>query len=461
MVSTLQFVDGIGGSVRLDLNALGAIMLANAYDFSPPPLRRVETDSPMRDGSELAGSAYGNRTIRLPLHLLGAADRDALNALRSPLMRELDRPTNWLKWQPAGATSARYFFTHRADAREVNARLTDHLGSYELDIPAFPFAFGARVDLSAVTVKTDPALTPNGMCFDVTGVPGDVATPAILSFPPTEFLGAEQTNTVLMSTRRHGTPADLPFFVQAEAMTTLGADTTVEASAGASGGSRLKTTFATTPIMNLRARTTWPTAMTAARRLAWRGTYRVLALIHSTTGSPPALNLQMGYRQAGSWTDFLGPIVPTSTSLAGPKYVDLGLLDVPIGGDGQDSTTGASEIDISIYAQRPSGSDFLYIDHLMFLPADTEMALVELFDVSSSASAIVIDGHALATYATDAGGASMGSRGLTHLGGLPMLSPGVTTRVFFVLHGPRSVKPVDITDTVPVTVSYYPRYLSV
>jgi hypothetical protein len=451
MVTTLQFVDSISASagVRLDLNVLGEQMLANGFDLSPPPLRRFESESSMRDGSVPVGSVYGNRTVTLPLHLLGALSADGLASLESALMRELDRPTNFLRWKRDGASTTKYLATYRAEGRRPGQRLTDYLASWELDIPAFPFALGLLTTLSSVTVNNDPAHATNPMLYDLPTILGDAATPLHISAP---FL-----RKAVLATRSRGTPANVPFVLQAESMT-AGTDTTITGSGDplSSGGGYARVSYATNPAMVTRlTKTAFPTSAGVDAR----GTYLVYARIRRT-GIAEGKAALVGGKYGGSADDTV-----TLPLGSGYQWVPLGLVEIP-GVDSPTATLDGTSIPVAgrlvqLQMQRTSASGDHDVDVLLFVPADESLAIVNFYKAYPE---VVFDGPNDKCYGLDAAGAVMQPDLLTerveYEGGLPLAVPGATNRLYLLRNVTTATADL-LTDTTALDISYYPRYLSV
>lgn len=150
----VQFVDSIAESptVRLDLMAPGWTV-RDGTTFGMPELRRSAVGTLLRDGEQYPAGAYGNRTLTLVLRFGGTSDDDRATMLQQ-LARELDRPTNILRYRP-GTSAPVFFRTHRAGPESVT--WDPFTKEARVSIPAQPFAYGLRETLPAVTVYNDPA----------------------------------------------------------------------------------------------------------------------------------------------------------------------------------------------------------------------------------------------------------------------------------------------------------------
>lgn len=158
---SLAFVDTISATatVRLSLQNFtqGPFNLRDGSRFDPPPLRRAIPQSLLADGGVPAAAAYDNRTIVLQLQPMASGSvmaADPAATLLQSLMRELDRPSNILRYQ-AGTSTPVFFRTYRSgpDAIEfgpLNREIT-------VTLLAEPFAYGLEETLPSVIVYNDAA----------------------------------------------------------------------------------------------------------------------------------------------------------------------------------------------------------------------------------------------------------------------------------------------------------------
>jgi len=448
-----RFVSSITASptVRLDLNdgALWAVS-ADGLDLSPPPMRRSVVSTMLRDGEPISASAYGNRTLVLPLDLQ-ASTEDAAWTAQQALWAELNRPTNILQLQLGGVPV--FFKTYRApdsvlelvSGRVMNQRIT-------LAIPAEPFALGLAEAPSPPTVTNNPAAGSNGQFFDLTGVKGDVETPLRITIPAADINGRA---AVVFATRRGGTPSNMPFVLQAEAMPTS-TDTSLpgnDALMSGSGSNYARTTFAGTPAASTRlSYNPWPVSASVDNR----GTYRVFARIRKSVNGD-AIDAYLTY---GPMLISTGTVrLPANTVL---QYVDMGLINFPAGADPVDDTAGVAQTvagqRIDWVAGRVSGSGNLDLDHLLFMPADDSLLLANTTDANVIHRG-VFDGVKEMFYGITSGGDVSYSGAVPLPGGFPYVSPGVTNRVFYLKGLNGTTDP--ITATTVLTLAYWPRYLLV
>lgn len=466
MASTVQFVDTIGSSptVRVDLNSLGGGLMVpvEGVDLSPPPLRRTVVSTMMTDGEIIPATAYGNRVLKIPLRLL-TSTTDAGATILQNLARELVRPTNILKVQLDAATAPVFFRTFAAPDYTI-AMLRLLLASnttIELTIPAEPFAYGLKETISAVTVNDDPAAGSNGMFWDITGVKGDVETPANLVLPTGNLYDSGDPISVL-AIRRRGTPSNVPFVLQAETGTTLGTDTTLpgnDAVMSGAGSNYARCSFSTNTSMIRRVYLDpFPTAASVDNR----GRYRVFACVRRSSGTG-GVNVQLGYTSNTAGVLVVNDAVPTATVTA-RHHIDLGLISYPTGLD--PVTDGYSNVEypvrgryLEIRAERTSGSSNLDIDYLLFVPADDNLALIDWGDAVLTTNEFVVDSvHELVFTQTNGTDQVFGSKPTAVAGGFPTISPGVTNRMYFIRRTGRGATTTK-SETTAVEVQYWPRYL--
>jgi hypothetical protein len=453
MTCSLDFVDSIAEepTIRLSL-ADGATWILNRQetDFSPPPLREAVAQTLLADGGVVSASAYSFRTIRLGLYL-GTATADATATALQALYRELDRPGNILRWWEH-TTHPVFFRTYRASASSVR-RLGSADGrrkKIEVELRAEPFAYGLlETPVSAVTVSTDPAAGSNGCFVDVTGVKGDVESPALISFPGSAVGIGVQTLTAV---RRRGTPANLPFFLQAEAMT-QGTNTTVQANDAnfsGSGSNYSRCTF-TTASDQVRLSTT--TLGTSGVDL--RGRYRVFLRYRKNTSSD-GVNIRLLWGDSLSMVENDSYATPSSTSF---RAADLGEISLPFGFDPIYAADGtelsvSNAVNIEVRAARTSGSGTVDFDVLVFVPADDRLAITEW---ANALETHVLDARDTSVHVRDSSGRVVSSAAPTIPGGYPLLSPGQTNRIFLL----QNIVVWALTTMSSVSVSYMPRYLTV
>lgn len=463
MAITLQLVDNIGAApaVRLDLSA-GPWSLLRQPDFSPPPLRRAVASSLLRDGAEIPVSAYDNRVVRLPLRVQ-AATEDLLAAELEKLNRELDRARNVLKWS-SGGTSPVFFRTFRSPDYALELRIVG-TGEALIDLPlmAEPFAYGVRVDQAAVTVTNNPATASNGLFLDITGVTGEILTPALIRLDP----GDTGVHVTILGIRGHGTPGNITFFEQAEALT-AGTETTIQANDAAmsgAGSNFMRTTFG---VPNMQTRLSGLTIPVGATGVDRRGTYRVFARVRRSSTSGVITARIQG---PGATTSITGETVTVPAKL-GPMLIDLGLVTIPVGPDsvfdGYGPERAALSVDWSVQAQRSAGTSNLDWDYFVFVFADEEYCSVDWSEnglITTQADDLILDGPNDTVLTVAAGGSDIGNnRGWPRVGRIPLLRPNQSNRL--MLLSPRTASgeggvPMDdrIGDTTAVSVSFWPRFL--
>lgn len=462
MPDTVQFVNSIASSptVRLDLNDDTTWGLAvDGTDLSPPNLAYAVAHTLLADGAVYPASAYTDRLLKLRLELK-AATVDAAATQIQKLARELDRPTNILKWQP-GTTNPVFFRTVRSPVgRITEVPGTGTLKFFDVTVLAEPFAYGIEETLSDIAIGGDPA---TGVHADVTNIKGDIETPLVL-VTGRNFGALTALRQAVFATKRRPGSITVTGVVQAESLTSLGADTTAVTVAGYSGGTpnATRTTFATDATLVARI----SGYMNLAGGLDRRGEYRVWARVKkSVAGDPVTMRLRYGFFPGGP--TLAAVTLPATTNVV---YVDLGLMPIPFGHD--PVTHGFSGVEagvadqyILVDAARGSGTTNLEIDVLVFVPADDQLSIETFVPYGGAAGpALVWDGPNEVLYQSGNGVAGGTVGDLTAMtssagAGAIMVSPGVTNRIWSL----RQVAPGAATDLLSETykATYWPRYLYV
>jgi len=456
----VKFVDSIASSptTRLDLNDSTTFTLAAAVLAPPPQIQSSVSSNAMTDGGYQSASRYGYRVIHLEL-ILNVATQDLAATALQNLHRELDRETNYLKWQPDTATKPVFFKTWRTSPLQIVDQPAARAVYYvTLEIPAEPFALGLRETVSVGTVNNDPAAGSNGCYFDVSSPKGDVASPLLL------LMTGYTYNGVTIAVRQHGTPSDLTFFKQAESLSLI-TDTTNPgggpdaAMSGTGTNNYVRTSFATATATRVR----WAIASdhaTSAKRLALSGTYRIFAAVRRS-GSSSDISIQVA---CGALTS--GPEVATQKT-SSRQIVDLGTIQLGLPEQvGYAAKVGfdATNSYLDFIASRTSGAETLDWDCVFAIPADTAIhnntdilltAPVDGFVLDSVAEALVpVVGDPFSTGYT---GTTVADPLVT--GGWLYVVPNQTNRFYVLMLSPSYVSAVTLTATF--AGSYWPRYLHV
>lgn len=463
MASLFQFVDGIAASptVRLDLNsaATGFTVSRDGLDLSPPPMKRATAGTLLTDGEFIPSAAYDNRVLKIPVRLVAKTAAASATALTN-LARELNRPTNVLQVQLDGTSTPTFYRTFRApdytlDLLKIRLQYTSTM---TLEIPAEPFGYGQRVTSSQFVITNDPATGTNRAQFDVTGVTGDVETPAFLLLDLSAGAAAGTIYAPIIAVRRWGTPSNITPYVQAESGT-LGTNTTSTAVTGASGGNAARCTFGTNTLIT-RVSIAVP-YQAGSPVVDARGTYRIFARLHAAAANSYTLRFLV--------TAFFGGatiVAGDSVTFAPPDgsfyLVDLGLIQLPLGsnpaGEGYAAAKTVQSITLQVQAQRDSGATALDIDYIAALPADQEFLRM----LSTGFLDLTFDGPNDAGYYINDTNNAIGSDLApipVYAGSIPMLTPNGTNR-FYVLR-PDAADGTDVAArTFGITVSYWPRSLT-
>lgn len=459
----LAFVDSIASAptIRLEMSGgtQGPFNLMLGTRFDPPAIKRAIPSSLVADGGAPTAAAYDNRTIMLILQPMVngvSMAADAAAAQMQLLHRELDRPTNILRYQ-AGTSAPVFFRTYRSgpdaiDFDPVNKQVT-------VSLLAEPFALGLKESQSGTVVTNNPA---TNMFLDITAPKGDVDTPLYLSLTGT--LGVTGRLVSCLAMRRRGTPSATPFFLQVEAMT-QGTDTTTQVNSATFSGSSnnsSRTTFATVPTSATRLSTT---TFPASASTDARGVYRVFLRNRHTVGTD-VITVQLLW--GNSTTSIQNDVItlPLNTAV---QYADLGLVQIPAGYD--PVTDGLSGVEIaaqgafvSVSARRASGSGNFDTDVLLFVPADDRFETVKMPTSMGGTDIIVLEGGPRpGGYQTTSGGNLISNQPIELAGGGMMITPNRTNRLFFIRDLGTGVAAAgtsdDLTATTTITPSYYPRYV--
>jgi hypothetical protein len=161
-----NYAAGSAVDTRLNLNTAPWNLVDRDTDLSPPELRYATASTLLSDGSITSAGSYEDRVIRLGLQLSSSdGGADELQAL----WRELDRPRNWLLWQPAGHEPV-FFHTKRAGPDQIREVVGNgDLREIMVEIPADSGGYGPMQMIPAVTVTNDPAAGSNGCYLDIDG----------------------------------------------------------------------------------------------------------------------------------------------------------------------------------------------------------------------------------------------------------------------------------------------------
>ena len=451
MTAVARFVDSISETptVRLDLLS-DSWMLTAGTRFDPPAAKRAVGSTLLMDGSIYPASAYEDRVLQLHIAIHGATSDDAAAGIQL-LARELDRPMNFFEYRLPGLSNSVFFKTIRLAMESVD-HYTDGTDLVVVaPVIAEPFGYGLlETPVEAVTVSTDPAAGSNGCFVDVTGVKGDVEAPAIISWP------GVNNHQALFAVRRRGTPSSAPFLIQAEAMT-QGTDTTTQtnvANFSGSGNNYSRCTFATATIQNRLSTFTVGTS-----GVDLRGTYRVLLRYRKNTGSD-GINLVLRWADGDETVNIINDTVATFSN-ASFQFADLGLISFPMGQDPIVDPAGvplavSNSLTLRVRAERTSGSGTIDFDFLLLVPADDRLGVVQWRRTGS----YVLDAANTPAYRVDTAQISSAAAPVI-TGGLPMLSPGQTNRVYMLRTVNSNGVANALTTVSPVSVSYMPRYLTI
>jgi hypothetical protein len=463
----LDFVDDIASSPNVRLILMGGSSdwqtLAKETDWGMPELRRAVAGTLLVDGQQYPASAYGNRVITLALNASHLSP-DAAATKFQALCRELDRPHNFLRLQ-VDTTEVVFFRTFRSTPGSVVWDKFQQKATVR--IAAEPFAYGLKETQSAQVVTNDPAAVSNGCYLDITGVKGDVETPAQVLL---SGLNVGTFADIIIGTRRRGTPSSAAYFFQAEAMT-MGVDTSVpgtDATMSGTTNNYARTTFAT-PTMTLRLSLT--SNFPAASGIDLRGTYRMYAVVRGNGGT---YQLQWAITPVGGGSVTVqSDVISVGAAASLRSLVDLGQIQFPIGADPvydgysgtEKSVTGGY---FSIEAARITGATNLDWDTFILVPDDPargdDWFSLSLYGLATNKD-LVLDGPRDMVYPQNTAAVTLPVwYSPPWQGRIPRLAPNQTNRWIF-LRPDKAGTDLNYGDvktrTTTVTVSYWPRYLFV
>lgn len=462
MGDLVQFVDSLASSptVRLDLNDETTFWVKR-FDAPPPRLRRSMASNAMRDGIHVGSSSYDSRTLVIELQCRKSNQDDAAVEIQK-LWRELDRANNWIKYQPNGLTKPVFFRTYRSDTSRLEDVIAQAaMREFTIEVLAEPFALGLVETLGPYTVTNDPAAGSNGCYFDVTGVIGDVAAPVVVHD------GTRVVGHGILATRTR-LLTNMLWVKQFESTSniTLGTDTTNPgggpdaAMSGTGTNNYVRTSFATNTAMVERVQwVMFNEASTAAQRQAIRGTYRVIVIVRrSDTTSVIDVRTTSGE-------------TIRTTATTSRQMVDLGFATIgqriatSVGHSSSD--TGTFAPNLSLFAQRVSGTGTLDWDAVLFIPADEQQMQWTVNNSVGTSFHTLIDAVQDNVAVMSTGTAPLSSAPVfwtsprvSVSGMLPKVVPNVTNRFFF-LQAASKGGAMTKADTSSMTLYYWPRYLFV
>jgi hypothetical protein len=437
-VDTIRFVDSIAASptVRLDVND-GTVWRTTRLSAPPPRLRRAQSSNAMRDGVFVSSSQYDSRVVTLELALVHSSEDNAATEWQK-LARELDRPDNFLMYQPVGASKPVFFRTFRSDVPAFE-QFTGGAQAFKkptVELLAQPFAVGLREDITtSATIAHDPAGT-NPCSFLTPTILGDVAAEPLL------WVVGPSAGSYVSANDQAGAAL---FFLQAEAATSLGANTSTQpndATFSGAGNNFLRWA----PGVGTQA-----TAMrgTYASANVPRGRFHVFVRVKSSVSD----TFQIQVAGLGTAT-----AVSKSVTVAGSfKLIDLGVATV-----GVDSQTGlhspltgaiSSTVTLNI-GKTGIGALNFDVDYILLIPTNGGYA-----NVAPTGTNLLLDSARdfAGDYSGTAGSAGVPGAYFGLSGSFARLAPGVANRVYLM----RTSDSTAITTTLTLVAHYWPQYLFV
>lgn len=455
MGDLVQFVDSISATptVRLDVSDATAGWAVRRFMAPPPRLRRAVASNAMRDGINVSTSSYDGRTLTLELECI-KADQDAAAAELQKLARELDRPRNFIKYQPNGLTKPVFFVVYRSDMSDLLDVIAQKaMRQFTVELMAEPFAVGLKETLGPFTVNNDPAAGSNGHYVDVTGVIGDVPTPCVIRDTGSHALGG------YIAVRQHGTPSSGIAPYQAES-SLGGTDTTNPgggpdaAMSGLGTNNFIRTDFSAGTAMTAR----WNGIINGTANTD--GTYRVVGVVRRSDATS-VIKARLSVNARGAAVTGSTVTVPASTSR---QLIDFGIFSFGVpsteGGYGAALTTRTTTF--AVEAERSSGAGTIDWDYLLFLPADESLLIYRRLSNAGLPSGDLVHDtfNEAVTYRDNVSASSVRDDQFGVSGGFPLLVPSQANRVWYVMADLYATPyAITKTQTAPLTFEYYPRYL--
>jgi hypothetical protein len=459
-LDTIQFVDSIASAptVALDLNSSSGDYLTKLVSFTPGQMRYAMSDNAMSDGVFVSSSTAGAGQLVLELDL-GTTTQDLNATALQTLARQLDKPTNLIKYQPNGLTKPVFFQTFRCTPTQITDIMVAAARRYiTVTLMTQPYALGLREDISVGTVNNDPAHATNGCYFDIAAASciGDVPAPVVI----VDTITANTDDWHILGVRQHGTPSDGTFWSQGESMT-LGAGVTNPG--GGPDGTMSGTgtnNYVRTSGGAANCTATWTLGTSTAALKAQRGTYRLLLTVRQSSGTDV---FQITTNGGTAVT------VPSSTAR---QIVDMGIVSVGLpvsanpGGLAVEGPTIPSGAQTLLFT-RASGAGTIDLDCAQLIPADecqttweTEPSVQTVLDSGLEAAYLKNSGDLFG------GAVNFGTQNTDYTypvsGGFPFLRPSQINRFFWVRADVvAGVRTITKGNTSSLTVSYWPRYVFV
>lgn len=462
-----------------------ATVLFDLCDEDGPAACRVLADgfttgSPESEGdSDAYEPMYTQRVIEATLEVRGskAAAMETLGQLARLLVTGQSTALGyglWLRVQVEPEQPPWWFDLKRPEVAPVSwdsvYTKTDSSDRWyvDLDLPAEPFGLMARETLTAQVVSNDPTAATNPCRITLPAIKGDAPAPLRFDVNPsnTTDLSGFRLMFSLLSTRSAVT-SPVVWKVGGTDGWTAGADTAAStADALAPGGTRRIVDFATTPGMATRISGPAPATLPNAK-------YKVLVWVKRTDTSS-TFALRFGQSVAFSYRyGRTARMDRAASAVAGHStWVDLGEFQHPFGHHAPAGQSGFAAVpDVSLQAQRLSGSGALAIAAIMLVPVDsvdtiqsrTLFAEFNLFGIDSDGGRGIFDGDTQSVWAFNKFAVAV-SGGTPWLEGtFPSAVPGAVNTLHFLqqVNAGHPFFNADTPDvvaaTTSITVSYHPR----
>ncbi|HNH96583.1 MAG TPA: hypothetical protein PLY51_13510 [Microthrixaceae bacterium] len=445
----IQFVDSIDAKpvVRLDLND-DDVIRCRTFLAPPPRLRRSMSQNVMTDGGFVSSSQYGTRVLYIDLDLI-TTSQDENAAYLQKLARELDRATNIIRYQPAGASRPVFFKVWRSDfSALVDMKAVLAFRQASLEIVAEPFAYGLRETISPGTVSNDPAAA-NGGYIDITGVIGDVEAEPVITFG-TDITAGDMLHLATLP----NPDSAVVVAVQAESMTLEVATSNPGGGPDAAMSGTGTNNYVRSTSGAVARRVTYTSPSNTVRQ-AMVGDWRCWVVARKTVGvSADRVKSAFSSESTSYLNENSFVTMPTTTNR---QLVDLGIVSF-----GDTDSDSPSQVVVSVMAELANSVDW---DYIYLTPAQFQSTIIggvgiPAFNTVDSTQDRVY--RTLPTVGDIFTSTAYWSGIVPFTGALPRLYPNVTNRLYWHTATPSTSTPsISKTKTAVVSVYYHPRYLYV
>lgn len=419
---------------------------------------------------ESVGAEYGYRQMQFTQRIIAA--KETALARMSVLAKELLRSTNWLKYQHDSARSPVYFKTYRGQPGSLSLEWSETAQAWDISVPltADAFACGSRVTLAAITITNNPASGTNPVVATLPTIKGDAPAPLRIEVNPSnanDLSGYKLMFSLLSTESSITTP--IYWNVGGTDGWTAGTDTGASVSDTAYiGGNYRSVSFATNAAMETRISGQAPATVPA-------GTYKVLVRVaRSDTDSTFAMRFGQSVAFSYRYGDTVFMRRAASSAAGHATWVDLGEFTHPWGHNAPAGQEGfAATPNVSLQAQRLSGSGALRVDAFLLVPVSTTAARdcktlfadFPVFGIDANGGWGVFDGDTESVWGFNQFAVAAAGMVPELAGQFPAAIPGAVNTLHMLqqVNGRKPFFGSDTSDSITatsvLTISYLPRLL--